>query len=124
MEKYGGTKVTISLVRSPRQVDDIPVNSHEAYTLDLSGVREIGRSEIAKALADNEYLDSILRDHPTEVAEIMDDILVGRSQSARGKGKKIGLEEEKFRGRSGGAVWWVVAAIVVALIVCCPEKAY
>ncbi|MFC1983690.1 hypothetical protein ACFLVO_01565 [Chloroflexota bacterium] len=128
MAKYDGTKVTIGLVRSPRQFDDFSVNSHETYTIDLSGVEKISDSEITKVVADTQMIDSILRDHRADVVEIMDDVLVGRREHAKEKGRKIGLEEKKFIRGEGGVAWWIVALLVIAMMTCdatcTPERAY
>ena len=42
MAKYDRTKIHISIERLPRKFEDLLVSNNEAFTIDLSGVGNIG----------------------------------------------------------------------------------
>ena len=96
-----------------KQIDDFPVSRHETYSFDLSGLRGIKKDGFQKILADHKKLGSILHNSPKEFVDIMDNVLAGRHETAKGKAMSIGLTEEDFQRESGGALWLGVAIFLV-----------
>ena len=124
MKKYSGTtRINVGIEYASKQIDDFPVSRHEAYSFDLSGLRGINKDGFQKILADHKKLGSILQNSPKEFIEIMDDVLAGRHETAKGIARSVGLTEEDFQQESGGVAWWIIAAVVIVILTSCPGEA-
>jgi hypothetical protein len=70
-----GAKVTFGIHRGPLAVLDLPVGHQDFFTIDLSHIQQIGPAEVAKARVDFEIMARMLREHPKEMADIVNETL-------------------------------------------------
>ena len=123
MATINGPRINISVQYGPRDLDSIPLGRQESLSLDLSGLKSVGESELQKAIADHQILGAILREHRAEIGAILNDILAGRREEAKARAHAIGLTEEAFQRQSGGLIW-LVAIAVAAGILLYPREAH
>jgi hypothetical protein len=79
-------------------------------------IGKFGPGEIELVLHDSEMISSLLRDHPTELTEIINNALTGRTEAAVTLASQIGLTEEAFHQRGGGPLFWIAIAICAGAI--------
>jgi len=106
-------KLTAGITCSPVEVDGLPVSYQQSFAIEMG---RIGPKEVKKALADSEIITSLLREHPKEMAAIVNDILAGRTETARESALRIGLTEEAFQEKSGGMLFWIGIAFCAGAI--------
>ena len=112
----GATTLAVTLKRTPHDIDGFPVALGESFTIDVSKLGKLGRSEIAKALADSEMMATLLRQNPDEIASIVNDVFAGRVTSAAEAARQIGFTEENFQRNGGGYVMVAAIAFVATII--------
>jgi hypothetical protein len=95
-------------------VDELSASYHESFSLEVGAV---GPKEIKKALADSEIITKMLREHPKEMAAILNDFLAGRTEAAREAAVRIGLTEEDFQRQGGGLLWWFMIGFAAGMII-------
>jgi hypothetical protein len=91
----------------------IHINYQDAFTFDVG---EFGREEIELALHDSEIFSALLRNHPAEMAEVMNEVLAGHTETAVRLAARIGLTEEAFHRRGGGPLIWGAIAFCAGVI--------
>lgn len=109
----GKTVITTTISPPPVMLDNVPVSSRQTFTIE---VESFGMEHIKKALADSEALTHMLRDHPEEMAAIVNDTFAGRTDSAKANAAKIGLSEEAFQNLGGGFIWCLMIGIAAGAI--------
>jgi hypothetical protein len=109
----GQARLLWRLTCAPVEVDGLPVRTEQSFRVELDA---FGPGEMQKAIADAERLTALLREHPEEMTEIVNDALTGRVEVAAQNARKIGLTEEAFQA-SGGGVFWFAIAIAAGFIV-------
>jgi len=95
------------------QIEGVPARWEQTFAIDIEN---FGPEEIRKALADSEYVTSLLRDHPEEMRLIFNEALGGRIGNANREAAKIGLTEDAFRTAGGGWLFWAGIAVAGAII--------
>lgn len=107
-------KVTASIVRSPVDVDELLTGYHESCSVEIG---RVGPKEMRKALRDSEIMTAMLRKHPEELAQIINDFVAGRTQAAKEAAARIGLTEKVFQRNSGGMLWWFMIGVAAGVII-------
>ncbi len=114
MSRYG--RIHIGVEYSSTRIDDFDVLRQSQFDIDLSSTRGIGKADLKKIQSDHDQIGLLLSKYPDEMAEILDDVLAGRVQSAKRKAKSIGFEEDAFQEKSGGLIWWLILLVVIAIL--------
>jgi len=101
-------KFIASLTRGPVRLDGLPVSYDQSFAIEFSA---FGPVELKKALTDSEMVTSLLRENPTEMAEMINHILGGRTDAAKATALRIGFTEEAFQKNGGGMLFWLGIAL-------------
>jgi hypothetical protein len=108
-------KVTIDISRPPVEIGTrhIHINNHGGYGFEIG---KFGRAEMELVIHDTEVIALLLRNHPREITEIVNNVLTGRMEAAVRLASRIGLTEEAFQRRGGGPIFWVYVAIAAGMV--------
>ena len=107
-------KLAFSIRCPSLTVDGLPLGFQPSFALEVG---RFGPTEIKKALADSEIITSLLREHPEEMAEIVNHVLAGQMDSAKKVALRIGLTEEAFQRNGGGMLFWLAIAFTGGFII-------
>jgi hypothetical protein len=102
-------KLTACITCFPVEVDGLPLYYQPSFAIDVG---PFGSAEVQKALADSQIISALLREHPEEMAAIVNAMLAGRTDVARQAAFRIGLTEAAFQQQGGGMLWWLAIAFV------------
>jgi hypothetical protein len=96
-------KLTGHISRPPVEIGTrhIHADYQEAFAFNIG---KFGPAEIELVLHDFDIFSSLLRNHPTEMTEAVNNVLTGRTGAAVRLASQIGLTEEAFLQRGGGPV--------------------
>ena len=74
---------------------------------------ELSTEDVQRMRRDFELLAAALRDHPTEMKNLLEAHFRKDVVSSRRIAETLGLSEESFKAQGGGIIWGVVAVVVV-----------
>jgi hypothetical protein len=109
-------KLAASITPASREMEGLPVSYQPSFSFEVS---QFGPAEIQKALADSERITLLLREHPKEMAAIVNHVLAGETHAAAELAMKIGFTEDAFRENGGGILFWCAIAAVGTCIFLC-----
>jgi hypothetical protein len=122
MTKKQNAKLRISIENEMGNLDGFPIFRRDDRLIDLSSM-DFDKFQLEKILTDHRLFGDILKLHPNEIAEIVEEGMEGRYESAKSKAEAIGLTEEMFKKKSGGVIGWIIVVIIVIIIISYPTPA-
>lgn len=115
-KRRGTAKLTASITCYPVEMEGLPLSYQPSFAFEVG---RFGPAEVRKALADSEMITSLLREHPKEMAAIVNHVLAGEMQAAKELALKIGMTEEAFKENGGGPLFWAAIAFCGGAIWAC-----
>jgi hypothetical protein len=108
-------KLRAEISRPPVEIGTrhIHINNQEAVAFEIG---KFGPAEMELVIHDSEVMTSLLRNHTTEMTEIVNNVLTGRTEEAVRLASRIGLTEEAFHQRGGGPIFLVAIAFCAGVI--------
>ena len=106
-------RLAASIACAPTKLAGLPLSYHPSFEVEVS---RFGPAELRKALADSEIITSLLREHPKEIAAIVNHALAGDIHAANTLAVEIGLTEGAFQKGGGGCLFEAVVVIVFVAI--------
>jgi hypothetical protein len=91
----------------------LQIASHQAFEFEIG---KFGPEEIKLVLHDSEVFTSLVRSHPTELAELFNNVLTEHMEQAVKLASEIGLTEEAFQQKGGGPIFWLAIGIAAGMI--------
>jgi hypothetical protein len=91
----------------------------EGFTLSTDHVTRVqlpnrlSAEDVERMRRDFELLATALRDHPTEMRDLLEAHFRKDTTTSRRIAETLGLSEEAFKAQGGGIIWAVVGAAVV-----------
>ncbi len=108
-------RLTGNISRPPVEIGTrhIHANNEETFQFEIG---KFGPEEIELVLHDFEVFSSLLQNHPTEMTEIINNTLTGRTAEAVRLAAQIGMTEEAFQQRGGGPIFVAAIALVAGAV--------
>jgi hypothetical protein len=89
----------------------------EDHTVRIRLPKRFSADDLALIQRDADQLADVVREHPTQMLELLEAAMRRDLPRARQIGRELGLSESDFQQKGGGVIWWVVVVVVVAVIV-------
>jgi hypothetical protein len=115
--KLVGQTMTLALgvTNVSHKLHDVDVSTDHLTRLQLPN--RMSRQDVRRMQRDFEILAEALREHPTEMANLLEAHFRMDTKTSRRLAYDLGLSEEAFKARGGGILWAVVGALVLCDVV-------
>jgi hypothetical protein len=109
--------MTFAIDRLPTIEEGFPIHRSETVKIEISPTDAVTPEQMKVAAKDAEIVLGLMRDYPDDMRSFYNDIVAGRTETAKETATRIGLSESSFK-QQGGGMWPFILGVGVIIMGC------